>query len=231
MQMQIRRSLDRGHADHGWLDTRHTFSFAGYHDPRFMGFSHLRVLNEDRVAPGAGFPTHPHANMEILSYVVEGGLAHRDTLGTGSVVRPGEVQVMSAGRGVAHSEFNASDTDPLHFLQVWFLPRQAGGAPRYDQKAFDTDVRGATLLVSPEGRDGSLTLGQDVDVWRILLDPAQTLEHPVRRDRAWAQVVKGAVDVSGARLQAGDGLAVVDADTLHLTAHDAPVEALLFDLI
>jgi redox-sensitive bicupin YhaK (pirin superfamily) len=227
--MEIRRASARGHADHGWLDSHHTFSFAGYYDPGFMGFGPLRVINEDRVAPGRGFGSHSHRNMEIVSYVVAGGLEHRDTLGTGSVIRPGEVQVMSAGRGIAHSEMNASADEPVHFLQIWLLPAEGGGEPGYQQKAFPTDQTGIRLVVSPDGRDGSLRIKQDTDLYRVLLDEGTSRDHALRRDRAWVQVVRGELDVNGALLQPGDGLAVVDAGALTLKAH-SDVEALLFDL-
>ena len=230
MQMDIRRSADRGHADHGWLNTRHTFSFANYYDRRFMGFSHLRVINEDQVTGGAGFPSHPHRNMEIISYVVEGALEHRDTLGTGSVIRPGEVQVMSAGRGVAHSEFNHDPDAPVHFLQIWVLPREANAEPRYEQRAFPTAEPGLTLVVSPDGREDSLTIGQDMDLHRLLLEPQQTAELALRRARSWVQVVRGTLEVNHTLLNAGDGLAITDASTLHFTAHE-PAEALVFDLL
>lgn len=232
--MEIRRADQRGRADHGWLDSHHSFSFASYYDPSFMGFGHLRVINEDRVAPGEGFGTHPHRDMEIVSYVVSGALAHRDTLGTGSVIRPGEVQLMSAGKGIAHSEMNASDREPVHFLQIWILPARAGTAPRYEQRAFlSADGRpsdGLTLVASPDGRDGSLTIGQDVDLYRALLAPGARVEPALRRRRAWVQVVHGELEVEGALLRAGDGLAIVDAGHLRMEARDR-VEALLFDLL
>lgn len=230
MQMAIRRAGERGHAQHGWLDSWHTFSFAGYHDPRFMGFGHLRVINQDRVAAGAGFPAHPHRNMEIVTYVIEGALAHRDTLGTGSVIRPGEVQRMTAGRGIAHSEMNGSKTDPVHFLQIWILPAAGNTEPGYDQRDFGlADDDGLRLVVSPDGRDGSLSIGQDVDIHRALLLEGAAASLPLRHDRAWVQVIRGPLEVQGALLQPGDGLAVVGATSLALKAHGA-VEALLFDL-
>jgi len=228
MQMEIRRAADRGHADHGWLDTNHTFSFAGYYDPRFMGFGALRVINQDRVAGGRGFGTHPHRDMEIISYVVEGALEHRDTIGTGSVIRPGEVQVMSAGTGVAHSEFNHHADQPLHFLQIWVLPRHAGNTPRYDQKAFATDEP-VTLVVSGDGRDGSLQIDQDVDLYRVRLGEGADATVPLAHDRAWVQVIDGELVVNDVILKPGDGLAVVDAPSLALRANEA-VHALLFDL-
>src|SRR5207244_2392305 len=172
MAIVMRQAADRGHADHGWLDTRHTFSFASYYDPRFVGFRALRVINEDRVAPGAGFPTHPHRDMEIISYVLEGGLQHRDSLGTGSVIRPGDVQRMSAGRGIEHSEFNASTTEPVHFLQIWIEPDRRGVPPGYAQKTFDANQRRGrlTLVVSRDGRDGSIDMHQDVALYTTNLE-------------------------------------------------------------
>ena len=230
MQMAIRRADQRGHADHGWLDTHHTFSFAGYYDPQFMGFSHLRVINEDRVAPGRGFGAHPHRNMEIISFVVEGALEHKDTLGSGSVLRPGEIQVMSAGSGIAHSEFNPSPIDPLHFLQIWLLPREGNTRPRYDQQGYDVELRGPQLLVSPDGRDGSVQVGQDTDLWRVRLDAEGSTEVPLSRPRAWVQVVRGSIEVEGVALQQSDGLAIAErAGPLGITARE-DAEILVFDL-
>ncbi len=230
MQMQLRPSNQRGHADHGWLDSHHSFSFAGYHDPRAMGFGHLRVINEDRVAPGRGFGAHGHRNMEIISYVVGGALAHRDSTGGGSVLRHGDVQVMTAGRGVSHSEMNGSATEPVHFLQIWVLPAEARTEPGYREAHFSLDDRGLVLLVSPDGRDGSLTIGQDTDLWRALLDAGERREVALRHDRAWVQVVAGELVVNGALLRAGDGAAILDAARVQLEAR-ADAEALLFDLV
>ena len=229
-QLHLRRSAARGHADHGWLDTRHTFSFAHYHDPRHMGFGHLRVINQDVVAPGRGFGTHSHRNMEIISYVLRGGLQHADTLGTGSVIRPGEVQLMSAGRGIAHSEHNASATDPVEFLQIWVLPHAAGGTPRYDQRAFPLTETGLRRVVSPDGRDGSLRVGQDLDLFRLLLPAGGTVHHTLARSRAWVQLIRGTLQVEGVDLHPGDGLAIEHADTLELVG-TGDVEALVFDLL
>ena len=230
MQMAIRRAAQRGGADHGWLKTQHTFSFANYYDPQFMGFGPLRVINDDRVTAGRGFGTHGHRNMEIVSYVVDGALEHRDSMGTGSVIRPGEVQLMSAGTGVSHSEMNHSATEPVHFLQIWVLPREGNTKPRYEQKAFGSAPDdGVRLVVSPDGRDGSLTIGQDVDIHRMLLPAGGTATHPVARRRNWVQVVRGTLEVNGALLQSGDGLAIEAATTVALKA-DSAVEALLFDL-
>ena len=229
MQMEIRRAADRGHADHGWLDTNHTFSFAGYYDPRFMGFGALRVINEDKVTAGRGFGTHPHRDMEIISYVVDGALEHRDTIGTGSVIRPGEVQVMSAGTGVAHSEFNHHADRDVHFLQIWVLPRHSGNAPRYDQKAFADDVGPVQLVVSGDGRDGSLQIDQDVDLYRVRLDADAETRVSLKHDRAWVQIIDGEAVVNDVILSKGDGLAIVEATELLLRANE-DLHALLFDL-
>ena len=226
--IDIRRSGERGHVNFGWLDSHHTFSFGSYHDPRFMGFGHLRVINEDRVRPGAGFGAHGHRDMEIISYVVDGGLAHEDSTGGKGVIRPGEVQVMSAGRGVRHAEMNGSATEPVHFLQIWLLPAATGGAPGYAQRDFGREP-GLRLLVSPDGREGSLPIGQDADLHRALLPDGETATLPVRRHRAWVQVVRGTLEVNGARLNAGDGAALSEVSSLALAAV-GDVEALLFDL-
>lgn len=228
MQTTIRRSEARGHSNHGWLDSHHTFSFADYHDPAHMGYGPLRVINEDRVAAGSGFGTHPHRNMEIISYVVEGALAHRDTLGTGSVIRPGEIQLMSAGSGIAHSEMNGSKSDPVHFLQIWIVPSVVGTPPGYQQREVP-DGAALTLLVSPDGRDGSLTMKQDADLWRLRLAPEATAEHTLARQRVWVQVVRGTLEVAGVALQPGDGLAVQDVAAVPFRA-TAEAEALVFDL-
>ena len=232
MAILVRSAAERGHANHGWLDTWHTFSFADYHDPRFMGFRVLRVINEDTVAPGRGFPTHGHRDMEIISYVLEGGLEHRDSLGTGSVIRPGDVQRMSAGTGVRHSEFNASPTEPVHFLQIWIEPARAGIAPGYEQKAFaDSDKQGRLRLVaSPDGADGSVRIHQDARVFATRLGPGETIEHKLAPDRhAWVQAVRGTLEVAGHPLTHGDGAAVSGESAVTLTGtRDA--EALLFDL-
>jgi quercetin 2,3-dioxygenase len=228
----VRRSADRGHFDHGWLDTRHTFSFAGYRDPRFMGFRSLRVINEDRVAPGQGFGTHPHRDMEIVSYVLSGSLAHRDGMGNGSTIRPGDVQRMTAGTGVTHSEFNGSDREPVHFLQIWILPERPGLDPGYEQRTFpDAEKRGRLRLVaSRDGAEGSVTIHQDARILAGLLAPGERVVHRLAPGRhAWVQVISGEVEVEGERLSAGDGAAVSDSGTLALRAvHDA--EVLVFDL-
>jgi redox-sensitive bicupin YhaK (pirin superfamily) len=230
--IEVRRAKERGHADHGWLDTWHTFSFSSYHDPRFMGFRVLRVINEDTVAPGQGFPPHGHRDMEIISYVLQGGLAHKDSLGTGSVIRPGDVQRMSAGTGVRHSEFNASGTDPVHFLQIWIEPARAGIAPGYEQKAFaEIDKRGRLRLVaSPDGAEGSLTIHQDARLYATILGPGQTVAHGLARGRhAWVQVTRGTLTVNGEPLGPGDGAALSDETTISLVG-ETDAEALLFDL-
>jgi quercetin 2,3-dioxygenase len=229
----IRHSEDRGIANFGWLDSRHTFSFGHYHDPQHMGFGPLRVINEDRVRAGAGFDTHGHRDMEIISYVLEGALEHKDSLGTGSVIRPGDVQVMSAGTGIRHSEFNHSQAEPVHFLQIWVLPDRAGLRPRYEQKTFAADEkRGRLRLVaSPDGSEGSVVVHQDVRLYATLLDQgeqvAQTL--PPQR-KAWVQVARGAADVNGESLKAGDGAALKDAAQVAIKATAAGTEVLLFDL-
>lgn len=232
MQIQVRRAHERGHANHGWLDSHHTFSFADYHDPAFMGFRALRVINEDRVAGGGGFPPHSHRDMEIISYVLEGGLGHKDSMGTGSTIRPGDVQRMSAGTGVSHSEMNASKTDPVHFLQIWIIPDRRGHQPGYEQKAFAREERQGRLRVvaSPDGRDGSLTIHQDATFAATLLAPGEAVTHTLAAARhAWIQVVRGVIDVAGERLSAGDGLAATGGGALVLTA-STDAEVLVFDL-
>ena len=214
--LQLRRSVDRGHADHGWLDTYHTFSFAEYHDPDFMGFSVLRVLNQDRVAAGHGFPRHGHRDMEIVSYVLEGALEHQDSLGNGSQMRPGEVQLMSAGSGVLHSEYNASKTDGLHFLQMWIQPAKHGTQPRYEQKNFAAEREGQlALVVSPDGRDGSLTIAQDARLYAGKLDGKQRAELVLAAGRmAWVHVALGRIQINGQLLGPGDGAALRDESKL-----------------
>lgn len=224
--MLIRPSSQRGDVDHGWLRSRHSFSFASYYDPRFMGFGPLRVINEDRVEAARGFGRHPHRNMEIISYVISGQLAHRDSMGNGSLIQPDEVQLMSAGTGVTHSEMNPSTEAGVHFLQIWIQPAAMSTPPRYAQKRFDDD--GVVLLVSPDGRDDSITVGQDIDLYRIRLTDDEA-PHALRGRRGWVQVISGDLTVSGAGLRAGDGLSFEALDTLRLTAR-GPVEALLFDM-
>ena len=231
-----KRSADeRGRTKIDWLDSRHTFSFGDYYDPESMGFSVLRVVNDDRVAPGGGFPTHGHANMEILSYVISGGLEHKDSIGTGSVIRPGDVQRMSAGTGVRHSEFNASRTEPVHFLQIWIIPARAGLPPSYEQKTFPAAERDGRLKLcaAPDGRDGALTIHQDVRLYAGTFAPGSkaTLELAAGRN-AWVQVADGAVDLNGKHLGAGDGAAAVDERKLEIAgvAGQTPGEVLIFDL-
>ena len=225
----IRRADDRGHFDHGWLNTYHTFSFADYYDPRFMGFRDLRVINEDRVKPGVGFGTHAHRDMEIVSYVLEGTLAHRDSMGTGSMIRPGEVQRMSAGTGVTHSEMNPSDDEPVHFLQIWILPERKGITPGYEQKKFEDDERRGTLrlVASRDGRDGSVTIHQDVAIYSTLLDGTAITYAFAPNRYGWVQVTRGEVELNGQRLSAGDGAAIEDESSLTLSGNG---EVLLFDL-
>ena len=230
--MKVRRSGERGHTRPGWLDSYHTFSFGEYYDPGQMGFRDLRVINEDRVLPSEGFGRHPHRDMEIISYVVEGRLAHRDSLGTGSVIHPGEFQIMSAGTGIFHSEFNASDTETVHFLQIWILPGKEGLAPRYDQRAFpEKERRGKLrLVVSPDARDGSLKIFQDISLYAGSLAPGDAVVHRLSPGRhAWVQVVRGAVSLNGAALLEGDGAAVSQETALDLRASEDS-EVLLFDL-
>ncbi len=230
MAILLRPSNDRGREDHGWLDTRHTFSFADYHDPAQMGFRSLRVINEDVVRPGAGFPTHGHRDMEILSYVIAGALEHRDSTGTHGVIRRGDVQRMSAGTGVRHSEFNASASEPVHFLQIWILPARAGLAPGYEQAAIDDDARRDRwfLMAAPDG--GAVKVHQDARVYASLLGGGKRLRHELGTGRgAWLQVVAGELTLGGRKLQAGDGAAVESETGLEIEAvRDS--ELLLFDL-
>jgi quercetin 2,3-dioxygenase len=227
-----RPAEERGRADFGWLDSRHTFSFGEYYDPRHMGFRALRVINEDRVKPGYGFPTHPHRDMEIISYVLEGALAHRDSMGTGSVIRPGDVQRMSAGTGVLHSEMNPSPTEPVHFLQIWLMPAERGITPSYEEKRFDAaEKQGRLRLVaSRDARDGALAIHQDVDLYAGILEHGESARLEMRPGRhAWLQVARGAVTVNGEALNQGDGAAVSDEAALELAATDN-AEVLVFDL-
>ncbi len=233
--MQIlRRADERGHAAHGWLDSFHTFSFAEYRDPAHMGFRALRVINDDTVAPGRGFGAHPHRDMEILSYVLDGALAHKDSTGTGSVIRPGDVQRMTAGTGVVHSEHNASRTEPVHFLQIWLIPSRRGLPPGYEQRTFPVADRAGRLclVASPDGRDGSVTVHSDASVYAGLLGDGQAAELRLAPGRhAWVQVARGAVRVNGHELGAGDGLALSDQPAVQLfgRGRDA-AEVLVFDL-
>ncbi len=230
--LNVRKSQDRGVASFGWLRSQHTFSFGHYYDPAHMGVGPLRVINEDRVAPGRGFDPHSHKDMEIISYVLDGALEHKDSMGNGSVLRHGDVQRMSAGSGVTHSEYNHSATEPVHFLQIWVIPDEAGGAAGYEEKHFDADSkRGKLRLVaSKDGRDGSVTIRQDAAIYAALLDGADTVIHPLQAGRqAYVQVARGSVTVNGCALQAGDAVQVTDEAVVALgEARDA--EVLLFDL-
>lgn len=229
---ELRRANERGRADHGWLQSRHSFSFADYHNPEQIGFSDLRVINDDRVAPGQGFGRHPHRDMEILSYVLDGALQHRDSLGNGSVIRPGDIQLMRAGSGIAHSEFNASDREPVHFLQIWILPDTRDLAPGYQQKHFaSADKRGRLcLILSPDGDRGSLRIHQDTRVYAGLFDGAERAELELGGQRhAYVHLARGALNVNGQRLEAGDGLRVRHAERLEFAAGEQ-AEVLVFDL-
>jgi hypothetical protein len=228
----IRKANERGHANHGWLDTYHTFSFAGYRDTEHMRFRVLRVINEDRVAPGKGFGTHPHNDMEIITYVLDGALEHKDSMGNGSVIRPGDVQHMSAGTGVMHSEFNHSETETVHLYQIWLFPREKGIEPGWDQKSFADKLRdgGLVLVASPDGADGSLTINQDARLYASFLGEGERLTHDIAPGRhAWLQVARGIATVNGTSLEAGDGAAISDETTLQVEAGDM-AEILLFDL-
>jgi redox-sensitive bicupin YhaK (pirin superfamily) len=227
--IRIRKAEERGHFDHGWLDTYHTFSFADYYDPEFMGFRALRVINEDRVEPGRGFGTHSHRDMEIVTYVLDGELEHRDNMGTGSVIKPGEVQRMSAGTGVLHSEVNPSRSNPVHLLQIWILPERRGIKPEYEQKTFPEHERNGKLrlVASRDGAEGSLKIHQDAKLFAgNVSDPIQYELQPGRY--AWLQVARGSVDINGQKLNAGDGAAIEEETSLTLRGNNA--EVLLFDL-
>jgi redox-sensitive bicupin YhaK (pirin superfamily) len=230
--IKVRRSDERGHTKLNWLDSRHTFSFGDYYDPQHMGFSHLRVINEDRVVPGAGFPTHSHRDMEIITYVLEGALAHKDSTGTSSVIRVGDAQQMSAGTGISHSEYNASQSEPVHFLQIWFVPNKTGLRPRYEQRAFPLDEhRNRWILIGSEsGRDGSVTVHQDVDVWAArFASGAQASFRLKPNRRAFAHVAHGAVTLNDTMLNAGDGMAISEENALEVKALE-DAEILVFDL-
>lgn len=228
----IRKSEERGHADHGWLDTYHTFSFAGYFDPRHMGFRTLRVINEDRVSAGQGFGTHPHRDMEIISYVLEGGLAHRDSMGNAGIIHPGEVQVMTAGKGITHSEFNHSESELTHFLQIWLLPDREGLEPRYDQRLFSEEEKRdrLKLIVSGDGRDGTLQINQDADVYASILSAGRDFHFSIIDGRGvWLHAIYGKLWVNGVSLKTGDAVAVEGEDSMLISADDDS-EFLLFDL-
>ena len=232
--LQVRRSSERGHADHGWLNSYHTFSFADYYDPGFMGFRDLRVINEDWVAGGKGFPTHPHQDMEIITYVIEGALEHRDTLGTHSVIRPGEVQRMTAGTGIQHSEFNADREQRTHLLQIWILPDRRGHKPGYEQKSFSAKIAREpfALVAAKDGRDGAVSLNQDVDLYCAKWDSPRSASFNFRdRERyGWLQMVSGEVEVAGQTLTSGDALALAKTPTIDVSTK-SQAEFLLFDLI
>jgi redox-sensitive bicupin YhaK (pirin superfamily) len=228
----IRRSKERGHFDHGWLNTYHTFSFDQYYDPRYMGFRNLRVINEDFVAAGRGFPKHGHSDMEIITYILEGALQHEDSMGNGSVIRPGDVQRMTAGTGVRHSEQNASLNERVHLLQIWILPHTVGLEPGYEQKAFSDDERRGQLrlIASEDGRDGSVLVHQDVSLFASILPVGEEVEHAIEPLRyAWIQVARGAVSVNSEKADQGDGVIVVGESSLRIKAEEN-AEVLLFDL-
>jgi redox-sensitive bicupin YhaK (pirin superfamily) len=230
--MEIRPAGERGHVDYKWLETFHTFSFNTYHDDNYMGFRSLRVINEDRVAPGKGFGTHPHNNMEILTYVMEGALMHRDNMGNGSIIHPGEIQRLSAGKGILHSEFNASDNEMVHFLQIWILPDRKNIEPGYDQKIFTVEERKGImrLIASADGRNNSLLIHQDVSIYSSLLDHGQPLYTKIRKDRhIWLQLARGSMELNGNTINAGDGVALSDEDEVRIISR-ASSEFLLFDL-
>ncbi len=231
--IEIRHRDKRGHANYSWLDTYHTFSFDTYRDPQFMGFRSLRVINEDRVAPGRGFPTHPHRDMEIITYVLEGSLQHKDSMGNGSIIRPGEVQRMSAGTGVTHSEYNTSMREELHLLQIWILPEASGIEPGYEQQQFNRDeVRGKLQLIAArEPAPGAVQVHQDMRLFTSVLDSGQSVKHQLGAGRyAWVQVVRGAAGLNGYQLQAGDGAAVSQEQTVEIVGLEADSEILLFDM-
>jgi redox-sensitive bicupin YhaK (pirin superfamily) len=231
--IQIRKSDARGHASLGWLDSRFSFSFAEYFDPKHVEFRTLRVMNDDRIAGGGGFPTHPHRDMEIVTYVLDGELAHKDSMGNGSVIKPGDVQYMSAGTGVAHSEFNASDKTPVHMYQIWMFPDKQGYTPTYDQKHFSAAEKQGKLrlVVSPDGRDGSVKIRQGNELYATVLAPGESVEHALQPERhAYVQVARGSVTLNGTKLAAGDGAAVSQEKALELTGVE-DAEVLLFDLV
>lgn len=230
--LTLRKAHERGHADHGWLNTYHTFSFADYYDPGHMGYRNLRVINEDRVRPGEGFPTHPHRNMEIITYVLEGALEHKDSTGNGSVIVPGEVQRMSAGTGITHSEFNHSRSELVHFLQIWILPDRDGVKPSYEQKFYPNEEKRGKwrLIASADGRDNSVTVHQDVNLYAALIDAGEEIVHDIPHNRyAWLQAVRGRILVNGRKMSHGDGLAVSNEVRLSVSG-DGQAEVLLFDL-
>jgi quercetin 2,3-dioxygenase len=228
----VRRSQERGGGDYGWLNTKHTFSFSDYWDPRWMGFRSLRVINEDYVAPSSGFPTHPHSDMEIITYVLEGKLEHKDSLGTGSVILPGDGQRMTAGRGIRHSENNPSKTEQVHLYQIWILPEKKGLEPSYEQKSFPTEEKQGQLrlIASPDTKDGSVKINQDARLYVTLLKPGEEVTHTLGKNRhGWLQVAKGGVELNGQKLEQGDGAAISDEQKLAIKG-TRDSEVLLFDL-
>lgn len=230
--LEVRKSQERGHANHGWLESYHSFSFAGYHDPKYMGFRALRVINEDRVEPGRGFDAHSHRDMEILSFVIEGTLEHKDNMGNGSVIRPGELQLMRAGTGVTHSEYNHSDTESVHFLQIWIIPDAEGLEPAYDQKAFPKEERSGKLrlIASPDGTAGSVQVQQDVSLYSVILAGGDALTQKLSEGRyAWIQVIGGELSVNGHAVSNGDGVAISKEEKVSLVA-SGHAEILLFEL-
>lgn len=232
MKTNLRKSSDRGHANHGWLDSHHSFSFADYYDPAHMGFRSLRVINEDRVAAGGGFPTHPHRDMEIFSYVVAGTLEHKDSMGNGRQLKPGQIQLMSAGSGVAHSEFNPSRSESAHFLQIWIKPRAHGLTPSYTEwhPSAESENQNKVLVISPDGRNNSATIQQDADIYRIRLKAGETLSHDLKPGRGlWLQLISGKLTADGNSLEPGDAASTENAGSFQITATE-DAEALLFDL-
>ena len=230
--IKIRKAEERGHVDHGWLDTYHTFSFDQYYDPAHMHFRTLRVINEDRVAAAHGFPTHSHRDMEIITYILSGALEHRDSMGNGSVIRPGDVQRMTAGTGVSHSEFNPSRTEPCHLLQIWIMPNARNLTPSYEQRFFADDERKGKLrlIAASDGKDAAVTINQDARVYASLLDAGQARDHQIETDRyLWLQLARGSLEINDAKLSAGDGAAVSKESRVTITAADDS-EFLLFDL-
>ena len=228
----IRGARERGHFDHGWLNTYHTFSFDQYYDPRYMGFRTLRVINEDFVAGGRGFPKHGHSDMEIITYILEGALKHEDSMGNGSVIRPGDVQRMTAGTGVRHSEQNASEREQVHLLQIWILPHTVGLEPGYEQKAFSEDERRGRLklIASEDGSDGSVLVHQDVKLFASIIPAGEQVEHTMdERRHAWIQVARGAISVNGEKADQGDGVVITGESNLQIKAEEN-AEVLLFDL-
>ncbi len=233
MKITLRKSSERGHANHGWLDSHHTFSFADYYDPAHMGFRSIRVINEDRVAPRGGFPTHPHRDMEIFSYVVAGALEHKDSMGNGRKLAPGQIQLMSAGSGVAHSEFNPSPSEPAHFLQIWIKPHAQGLTPSYTEwhPSADDENANKVLVISPNGRENSATIHQDADIYRVRLKAGEAIRHDLRADRGlWLQLITGKLTAADVSLESGDAISTETAGTIDILASEDS-EAILFDLV